>query len=48
MPATLWKADKTELREWSDWKLTGVTLQLCPLNSVEDLTYAGDNKRMGE
>lgn len=41
MPQRLWDADKSELRESSDWKLTGATLQLRPLNSVEDVTCAG-------
>lgn len=42
----LCKADKCELRERSDWELAGGTLQLCPLNSVEDDVCAGtiDNK----
>lgn len=46
----LCKADKSELRERSDWELAGATLQLCPLNSVEDNVCAGmiDNKRLEE
>lgn len=46
----LCKADKSEVREWSDWELAGATLQLCPLNSVEDDICTGliDNKRLEE
>lgn len=49
-PVRLCKADKSEVREWSDWELAGATLQLCPLNSVEDDICTGliDNKRLEE